>query len=88
MKDGTFFLEVQDDGSVDGGDGEVGEGAVLQLHVQSDRAQVRLPAQRPHGLKHRRQTHKAAVGILWGLKSSKTLMRGNNCNHEDMILEM
>lgn len=32
----TFFLEVQDDGSVDRGDGEVGEGSVLQLHVQSD----------------------------------------------------
>ena len=51
MRDRTFVLEVQDDGSVDGGHGEVGEGAVLQLQVQSDRAQVRLPAQRPHGLK-------------------------------------
>lgn len=35
-RDRTFFLEVQDDGSVDGGDGEVGENAVLQLYVQSD----------------------------------------------------
>lgn len=32
----TFLLEVQDDGGVDGGDCEVSEGAVLQLHVQSD----------------------------------------------------
>lgn len=36
------------------GDGQVGEGAVLQLHVQSNRTQMRLPAQRPHGLKRRR----------------------------------
>lgn len=49
----TFFLKVQDDGGVDGRDGEVGEGAILQLHIQSDWAQVRLPAQRPHSLKHR-----------------------------------
>lgn len=52
----TFVLEVQDDGSVDWGDGEVRESTVLQLHVQCDGAQMRLPAQRPHGLKHGRQT--------------------------------
>lgn len=46
----TFLLEVQDDGGVEGRHGEVGEGPVLQLQVQSDGAQVRLPAQRPHGL--------------------------------------
>lgn len=54
--DHTFVLEVQDDGSVDWGDGKVSESAVLQLHVQRDWAQVRLPAQRPHGLKHGGQT--------------------------------
>lgn len=32
----TFVLKVQDDGGVDGGDGEVGETAVFQLHVQCD----------------------------------------------------
>lgn len=32
----TFVLKVQDDGGVDGGDGEVGETAVFQLHVQRD----------------------------------------------------
>lgn len=56
MRAGTFLLEVQDDGGVDRGHGEVVEGSVLQLHVQRHRAQVRLPAQRPHGLKHTTQT--------------------------------
>lgn len=56
MKLPTFVLEVENDGGMNWGDGEVGEGAVLQLHVQGDGAQMRLPAQRPHGLKHRGQT--------------------------------
>ncbi len=36
MNAGTFFLEVHDDGCLDGGDREVVEGSVLQLHIQND----------------------------------------------------
>lgn len=46
----TFVLEVQDDGSVDGGHSQVSQSPVLQLHIQCHRAQMRLPAQGPHRL--------------------------------------
>lgn len=69
----TFFLEVQDDGGVDGGHGEVGEGPVLQLHVQSDGAQMRLPAQRPHGLNNRKKPLSASVCDAFQLHSARSI---------------
>lgn len=36
-----------------GGHSEISEGSILQLHIQSDWTQMKLPAQSPHGLKHK-----------------------------------